>query len=216
MGWLSEDPWPLVTAMAIVAAGLLIALKVSQQGKYLLAALGVLALAAVVLVVEHLWVTEPERIEAVVLELGRAVRHSDADAALALMTPDVTLQQGRVTMGRPQIEAVQKFAPNVNPDAVNPARALIRATLQDATFDVLSISRIRAQAGRLSRMGTADFRVLAAGSYQSFNFATGAGGSDWSMGFREVDGQWRIDRITSVRLPPGFRIPGFTGDRGPL
>ena len=94
----------------------------TQQGRYLIAAAvaGVLALA--VLGVERAWVTEAEQVEAVVRELGQAVKRSDADAALALMTPDVTVIQGRTELGLPQLKAVQKMAPRIDLAAVNPAR----------------------------------------------------------------------------------------------
>ena len=213
MTWLSDDPWLLVSVLGALAGGLLIALKVTQNGKYLIGAGVAILLAVAVLGIEHFWVTEAEKIEAIVLDMGRAVKRADAEAALQLMTPDVTLIQGGSTLGVPQLRTMQKVAPGIDVAAVNPARALIRAAIDDTTFDIVSISRVRTHAGKLTRMGTADFRVYASGTHRTgqgaFNFATGTSGSDWSMGFREVDGQWKIDRITAVRLPPNFRIPGM-------
>lgn len=213
MTWLSEDPWPLGVTFGVVAAACLIALKVTQQGKYLIAA-GVAALLAVgVVLIESAWVTENERIEAVILELGRAVARMDADGALALMTPDVTLAQPGVTLGGRQAKAIRRVLPGMDLDAANPARAVLRGAIRSARFDTLSITRLRAHAGRQSGMGRAEFRVFAIGSIEDggtrFNFATDPNGTDWTAGLRrDDDGRWLIESITAVRIPRGWRIPG--------
>lgn len=205
MTWLSDDPWPLGGTLGMLAVAFLIALRFTQQGKYLIAALTCLALCAMLLIVEHLWVTDAERIEAVVYDLGRAAARSDADAALALMTPDVTFSHGDFTLGGPQSGLARRFLPRVDPAIVNPARALVGTALKNTKFDFVTITRLRANAGRLTRQGTAEFRVFAAGVGEvgglSGAFATDAGGTDWSLGFREEKGRWMIDRITATRLP---------------
>ena len=65
-----------------------IALKVTQQGKYLLSAGMALLLALLVVVVEWLWVTDNERIEQVVHDVRTAVLNSDPEGVLAHLTPD--------------------------------------------------------------------------------------------------------------------------------
>jgi ketosteroid isomerase-like protein len=211
--WLSEDPWPLGVTFGIVAAACLIALKVTQQGKYLIAAGIALLLAVGVVLIERAWVTEEERVETVIRELGRAVARMDADAALALMTPDVTLAQPGVTLGGRQARAIRRVMPGLDEDVANPARAVIAAAIRNARFDFLSIPRLKAHAGRQSGMGRAEFRVVASGSIEEggtrFNFATDASGTDWTAGLRrDPDGRWLIESITAVRIPRGWRIPG--------
>jgi hypothetical protein len=210
--WLSENPWPLAGSLALVAVGFLIALRVRQQGKYLIAALACLGLAVAFVVIERAWVTDAERVEEVVLRLADAVERSNADEALALLTPDVTLTQSGITMGGRTPDALARSLPKSDPGAANPARIALRAAIENAKFDFLSISRLQAHAGRLTRMGQANFRAFGSGSIEAgsvrFNFATDAGGSDWSVGLREDrDGQWRIASITAMRVPRGWRLP---------
>jgi ketosteroid isomerase-like protein len=209
--WLSEDPWPLITVLGIVAAGCLIALKVTQQGKYLVAMLIALALAGGIWLVERAWVTDNERIEDVVYALGRAVARSDADAALDLMTPDVTLTMPGAPLSRDQLQAVRRFAPRAGAVADALTREAIRAALENARFDFLSITRVKAHAGARTRMGQAEFRVFASGTVEGdgvrWNFATDASGTDWAMGFREVDGRWKIESITAIRVPRNWQLP---------
>jgi hypothetical protein len=182
--YLAEDPWYLAGGLGLVALGLLIALKATQQGKYLIGALVCLGLAAVVVVIEQVWVTDNERIEAAVRAVGTAARASDADGVLGQLTPDVELEI-RGTRLRGEW-----------------ARRAIRLGLEQARFDFLTIGSLRAEAGAESRRGTATFRVYASGSYGHYNFATGTRGTDWSMGLQEdAPGQWKINRITSTRLP---------------
>src|SRR5271166_4780259 len=58
MTFLSEDPTYLAGFLILVAGGFLMALKVTQQGKYLAWALTALGLAVAVVVIERLWVTD--------------------------------------------------------------------------------------------------------------------------------------------------------------
>lgn len=207
MSWLSENPWPLAGTLGLLAIIFLIALKTTQQGRYLLWALMALGLCLAVILVERFWVTDRERIEAVVRDLGRAVKRSDADAVLAYMTPDVSLIQRGETISGPGVGRVVEEITGSEPGALNPSRAIIRSTVSSTRFEFLSISRLKAHAGQQTRMGQANFRVHAAGSYGSINFSTPASGTDWSLGFREVDGRWMIENITATRLPANFGFP---------
>ncbi len=216
MHYLVEDPWPLTIILGLIAVGSLIALKVTQQGKFLVWAtvLGVLAL--VVLAVEALWVTDNERIEAVVYDLARAVSRSDPDAVEAHLAPEVTISQGATTLDEKRARGLARL---VAGELIrgNIAKSLIRSTLDDLKFDVLYVGQLETNAGALTRQGTAEFRVYASGSFQGsyaqYNFATDASGTDWSLGFRETEpGVWKVTRITPIRVPGG--IPGFPGGGG--
>src|SRR4051794_16281513 len=134
---LAEDPTYLVVALGCLAGAFLVALKVTQQAKYLFWSLGVLGLLLAVTAIERLWVTDNERIERVVYDLRRAVLASDAEAVLAHLTPDVQyVQEGTPLPG----EAT---------------RALIRANLDNATFELVHIRELQTSAGRQTRRGKA-------------------------------------------------------------
>jgi hypothetical protein len=210
MEFLSEDPTFLAGSLGLIAAALFIVLRLTQQGKFLIWALAALALAALVLIVEWLWVTDNERLEYVVYDLGRAVARSDGTAVLDLLTPDVEFVAEGVAM----------------PGEVT--RTMIRSRIKSAKFDFLRINELRTNAGGQSRRGTAEFRVLAGGSIDgptnSQNFGTLS--SSWSLGFRETSpGVWRVNRITpiagpglqaiiSATQPAPYRMPGRPFNRG--
>jgi hypothetical protein len=188
MGWLSEDPSVLAGGLGVIGVGLLIALRLTQQGKYLLWALVALGLAGLVVAVEALWVTDNERVEAVVYDLGRAVARSDSAAVLEHLAPDVEYVSGETPLPGPA------------------TRAMIERTLSTAKFDFLRVSHLRAEVGAQSRRGKAEFQVIAGGSFQgSYNTLNfGTTNSSWSLGFRETGpGVWKVNRISPVRLPSG-------------
>jgi len=195
MEFLSEDPRYLAGGLGLLAASFFIALRVTQQGKYLVWSLLSLGLMALVLVVEWLWVTDSERIEQAVYDLGRAVAASDAPGVLDRLTPDVQLVVGG------------SVAPGFTPG--EGTREMIRERVAGSKFDVLRITSLRANAGGQSRRGTAEFRVIASGSsegpFNTLNF--GSVNSSWSLGFRETSpGVWKVNRITPVSVPG---LPGL-------
>ena len=94
----------------------MVALNVTQQGKYLIRAGIAFGLAMVVFAIEWFWVTDNERIEQVVYELRRAVQNSDAEGVLAHMAPNVQYLQGDTALSEDM------------------TRALIRENLTPGTF----------------------------------------------------------------------------------
>jgi len=197
MTFLSENPTYLAGGLGLLAGVLLIAMRVTQQGRYLLWALSALGLATGVLVVEHFWVTDAERIERVVYDLRDAVAASDADRALSCMTPEVEFVQGAHTAS-----------------AGEATRAYVRMIVTSTKFDFLRISHLETRANRLSRLGSAEFRVIAGGSwqtpFQTYNFGTTR--SDWSLGFEEVSpGVWKVNRISPTQAPRDLPRPWSGG-----
>jgi hypothetical protein len=190
MHFLAEDPWPLIGVLGVVAAGCLIALKLTQQGKYLIWALGCLALAGLMFGIERIWVTDAERIEDVVRSLGRDAARSDIEGVFSRLTPDATFSSGAASVKGPF------------------ARGLIKKALEETRFDFVRISQVHADVRPLARRGTAEFRVHTGGSHGHYNFLTGPEGTDWSFGFEETgDHQWKVNRISATRLPQNFRNP---------
>jgi hypothetical protein len=191
MEFLSEDPTYLAGGLGLLAVVFLVALKVTQQGKFLVRALIAGGLAVLVLGVEWFWVTDNERIEKTVRDLGRAVAASDSAAALALMTPDVQLAGRGTTL------------PSVL------TRTAIQAELERARFDFLKISKLQANASLQSRRGTATFQVFCSGTHQEHNiqYSFATHNSSWSLGFQETSpGVWKVNRITPVNVPGGEMI----------
>jgi hypothetical protein len=200
MTFLSEDPTYVVGVLGLLAVSFLMALRLTQQGKYLYWALGALGLAAAVLTIEHFWVTDDERIEQVVYDLRRAVLASDAEGVIEHLAPDVEyVQNGTVLSG----------------DAT---RALIRANLEHATFDFVHINDLQTSAGKQTRRGKAEFRVYAKGRLQTSlaSYNMGTANSAWSLGFEETAPRvWKVNRITPMSLPDGaISVPQTAQRRG--
>jgi hypothetical protein len=179
MTYLSEDPTVLAGSLLLLAAAFGVALKVTQQGKYLICALIATGLATAVVAVEWMWVTDTERIEDVVYDLRQAVLDSDTDRVMAHLTPNVQFLKGDLARDG---EA---------------ARSLIQDRLSHITFDFIGIRNLQTNAGQQSRRGSAEFGVLARTNL-------GTGNSIWSLGFQETQpGVWKVNRISPVQIPYG-------------
>ncbi|MBX6313320.1 MAG: hypothetical protein IRY99_10465 [Isosphaeraceae bacterium] len=209
--YIAEDPTFLAGALGAAAVVCLVLLKLTQQGKYLIWAGATLALAVSLVIVERFWVTDAERIEAVVYDLVRAVEASDADRAADCLAPDA-----RIELGSPTLEGniYLKYILGVvgRFQGLRLTRALLRDELERLQFDSIRVTRLTVNAYSQSRRGTAEFRVYAMGTHETpsghFNFATPASGSDWSLGLREVEpGIWKVDRISPTALPIGPDVP---------
>ena len=189
--YLAENPWYLVSVLGLVAAGFLVALRNTQDGRYLVRALVVMGAAGALLVVEQLWVTDAERVEWVVRELADAVARSDGEAALALMDDHVIFGMRSVTYGDELV------------------LSSVADLLREVRFDLFRVSRLVATAGAQTHRGQAEFKVTAAGTFQQGMLApTFAGNSEWSLGFRrDRSGAWKINRITAVELPQYTMVP---------
>jgi hypothetical protein len=189
--YVAENPWYLVALAGIVAAGFLLALRVTQDGRYLTRALVALGVAGVLIAVDQLWVTEAERVGSVVYQLGRAMARSDGDATLALMDEHVTFSMRSNIFGE-ELEL-----------------GSVVELLGKVKFDFIRISRLVATAGEQTHRGQAEFKVMAAGTIdQGSSPRPFAGYSEWSLGFRRIaSGAWKINRITSVELPQYTMLP---------
>jgi hypothetical protein len=194
MTYLSEDPTPLGLGFLLLAGAFLVALKVTQQGKYLIRAGIALGLALAVVVVEWLWVTDNERIEQVVYDLRRAVLISDAEGVLKHLAPNVQYLRGDTALSE---EAT---------------RALIQVNLSNFHFEFVRISDLHTSAMQQARRGTAEFRVFTKGTQSSSSGAVELGSAitAWSLGFQETEPSvWKVNRISPVSIPRGvLAFPG--------
>jgi hypothetical protein len=198
MTFLSEDPTYLAGVLSLVAVAFLVAVNITQRGKYLVYAGIAFGLALSVVAIEWLWVTDNERIEKVVYDLRRAVQNSNSDGILAHMAPSVQYLQGDTALSE---------------DAT---RALIRANLSHARFEFVRISDLQTSAGQQSRRGKAEFRVISRGSFNRVEGSVpgmtdvGTQVTTWSLGFQETEpGIWMVNRISPVSMPQGvLALPG--------
>jgi ketosteroid isomerase-like protein len=185
---LSEDPTYLAGCLLLFAGVFLVALNITQQGKYLVRAGIMLGLALVVVAVEWFWVTDNERIEQVVYALRQSVQNSDAAGVLNQMAPNVQYLQADTALSE---------------DAT---RAMIKSTLSHAEFEFVRISDLQISVGQQSRRGQAEFRVFTRGRLNSSPGMTelGTAVTTWSLGFQETDpGVWKVSRISPVSMPAG-------------
>lgn len=186
---LSENPLILTGGLAILGVFFLVALKATQQGKYLTLAGAAFGLALAVFVIERFWVTDNERIEQAVYDLRSAVARSDVDGVFEHLAPDV------------------QFGRDNDVHSPEETRAMIRSRLSNSAFDIVRVSQLRTNAGAQSRRGTAEFRVFAKGRLDSpvGAITIGTADSEWSLSFQEVKPHvWKVNRITPVSIPGGI------------
>jgi len=187
MYYLNEDPLYPLMALGLGAAVCLIALRVTQQGKFLVWAGTLAGLAALLFLAERLWVTDAERVEAVVYDLADAVRASDIPRIESHL-------DGSPTLGR-----------QGQSNGVIPVK-LFLSQIRHVRFDFVRVGQLHAAVGAQTRRGSAEFRVTTGGTFDegragAQNFAATA--SQWSLGFRETaPGVWKVNRITALNLPP--------------
>jgi len=212
MSLISDDPTWLAGGLVLSALACFLAMKATQEGKYMVWGLGALAGAGLVIAVEWAWVTDDERIEAVVYDLRKAMLAGDVEGVLANMTPGVQyVQEGQSLSG-------------------DETRGLIKTSLSGSRFETLRVYALQTSAGRQTRRGKAEFKVFVQGDVQG-PFGLGGSGTAntaWSLGLEEAKPKvWLVNRITPVSLPynlastikaprpaPGDRLPGIFFDRG--
>ena len=197
MEFLSDDPTYPAVALGLLALGLLVAVKVTQQGKYLFWAGGALVLLATLLLAERAWVTEEERIEEVVNGLARAVEADEPDLAAGFLAPDCVIENTPDHGNAFYRRVMNLFTGKLDRDA-------LRGYLADYRFEYLKVARLRANAGRLSGRGTAEFVVHASlarkGEHPMFGM-TPPSGMGWSFGLVELEPHvWKIARMTPGRI----------------
>lgn len=214
---IAEDATPILWTAAGVALLSLVLLRLTQQGKFLFLALGAIALGVLAFAIESVWVTDDERVSDVVYAMARAAGRGDVDHVLSHLAPEVVLSQGPVPLDETKTPKLGTRPVQGELARGEAARDAIANTLRATRFDWLAVSQMAAHANPGTGGGTASFRVIAsgsiAGSYNS-NFATDAGGSDWSLGLVQTEpGVWKVSRITAVRLPFNASLPIVRGSR---
>ncbi len=80
--WFTEDPWPPVLILIVLAVVMGIAWNATRRGKYILFGFGAVVMGLGVLVVEDMIITPGEELEAQVLALADAVKRGDTPTVL--------------------------------------------------------------------------------------------------------------------------------------
>jgi hypothetical protein len=189
MTFLTEDPTYVAGGLGLIALACFVAVQLTQQGKYLIWGLSALGVMSAVLLFEWYWVTDVERIEAVVYSLRDEVLANDSQGVLSHLTDDVEYVQNGSSLN------------------ASLTRQLIDSNLQNAHFDFIQISNLQISAGQQTRRGQAQFRLFAKGSIQMSvgSINVGTANSIWSLGFQETKpGVWMVNRITPVLIPEGL------------
>ena len=201
MTYLSEDPTYVIVGLLLLAGVFLIALKTTQQGKYLLRAGIALSLALAVFLIEWVWVTDNERIEKTVYDVRTAVLNSDPEGVVAHLTEDVRYTGPEISL------------------SPTDTLALIRNTLGNIHLEFARVSELKTSVGQQTRRGTAEFRLFTRGSFRSRSTLPEARTvvTTWSLGFQETaPGIWKIFRISeiSARNSSGAVSGGLTPSSG--
>ena len=186
MHYLTEDPSYLLIGLGLAALVCLLALKVTQQGKFLIWAGALAVVAGLVFGFERLYVTDAERIEGVVYDLADAVRVSDIARIEGHLDDKVTIGMRGFTM-----------------DGSSTLR-LVLGYLQRTRFDFVRVARLTTAAGSQTRMGSAVFKVTAAGVLEQggATMPLGSLGTEWSLSFQEKSpGVWKVTKITAINIP---------------
>jgi hypothetical protein len=196
MQYLTEDPSYLLIGLGVAAVACLLALKITQQGKFLIWAGGLAAVAAGLFLFELLYVTDAERVEAVVYDLARAIAASDIDRIKSHLDDKVTLgMRGKTTDGSLMLR-------------------LVLPMLRQTRFDFVRVSQLTAAAGSQTKRGSAEFKVTATGIYNENGneIPLAAPATEWSLGFSERSpGVWKVTRVTAIKLPGDVARALFNG-----
>lgn len=186
MHFLTEDPSYLLIGLGVAALACLVALKITQQGKFLVWAGGLLALGLAVFAFEQLYVTDAERVEGVVYDLARAVEASDVEKIKSLLDDRVTIGlRGRTMDGSMTLR-------------------LILPLIRQTRFDFVRIGQLTTSAGSQTKMGSAEFKAAATGVFNEggSEIPVAVAATEWSLGFSERSpGVWKITRITAIKVP---------------
>lgn len=186
MHYLTEDPWYLLIGLGMAALVCLVALKVTQQGKFLIWAGALGAVGVLVFAFEWFYVTDAERVEAVVYDLAKAIEASDVDRIKTHLDDQVTIgMRGRTMDGSLTLR-------------------LVLPMLRQSRFDFVRVSHLTTSAGSQTKRGSAEFKVTATGTFQEggSEIPLASPATEWSLGFSErTPGVWKVTRVTALKLP---------------
>ena len=171
--YFTENPWPVLFVLALVELVLIITIKVRGQGMWLKLAFAVPVVAAIVVLVELLIVTDREAVKSEVKSLADAVREENMDRILSHISRDY--DDGGVTY--------ETFKSNVT------------VLLGMLDLDSVTLFFEEIEAMRDGRM-MAKFKALTIGKVSSVPY--GSHPSRWQIYLRQTDGRWLVCQIVPL------------------
>ena len=172
----AEDVWPLIWLLALAELILFIAMVGTGRGRYLVWMGVVAALAMLLVVLEWVLVTDRERVDAVVDQMARAVRHKDFDAVLRHLAP-------QCHFGGYDRERIRELADT---------------ELRDIEIDRITVSDRHTQVFPQRKQATAQFLAVVRGKQSKVEQPPYA--SRWMLTFhQDTTGQWQVVEIERLR-----------------
>lgn len=183
MMWvLTENPWPLMIGLSVVAVGLMLAWSSRRQTRFLVLAVVAVLLVAGVWELERRIVTERERLEICVLDLRDAVQAKEVVEALGFISHSELTLKALVAAGLAMVSFEDE----------------IRITALETTLtsdDSIAETRFRANAS-LSVVGYG---------------AVGHQPTLWSLTWRKEGDEWRIVRVRRFHPLSHKELPPLSG-----
>ena len=172
MTWLTENPWPPIFLLFIVAGVLAAAWTSQKRGIWLLGALTALLAAAALYFIEKSIVTEAERVEMKVRAVASAFERKDKEATLAFFSVQSPEVREMVLQALEWVEL---------PDGVDIKDMSVRMSNENTR----AVARFRAN-------GTVSFKKL----------ASQHAASRWEVTWQKEAGDWKIiavDRLDPIK-----------------
>jgi hypothetical protein len=179
MWLLTENPWPVVISLSVVAVGLLVAWNTRRDHRLLGVALAVILLAGGAWELERRIVTERERLELQVLDLRDAVQDKEVLEVQGFFSNSELILKGQV------------------------AAALALVSFEDQ----IRITAIETTVTSEDTRGETRFRANASLSVVGFG-SVGHQPTLWSLSWRKEEDEWRIVKVrrfhplSHKELPP--------------
>jgi ketosteroid isomerase-like protein len=165
MSWFTENPWPPIVILGLVAAACLAAWSSQKRANWLVGSVVALAAAAVIYFVSQSVVTEGERVAQQVHALADAFTKKDVDRTLAFFSPQA-----------------------------NDLRAQCRAAFAWVEFpEGLDIKDMKVTLSNENSRAVSHFR--ANGTVSIRGTATTHAASRWEVTWQKEAGQWKIVEV---------------------
>lgn len=162
MSWFTENPWPPIVILGLIAAGCLAVWSSQKSGKWLVGALAAAAGAVVVYLVAQSVVTEGERVAQQIHALAEAFTKKDHDRTLSFFSP-------QALEWRAQCETAMNWVEF--PNGIDIKDVGVEVSNENSR----AVSRFRAN-GTVSLKGTATMHAA----------------SRWEVTWQKEAGQWKI------------------------
>jgi hypothetical protein len=102
--WFTEDPWPPLMILALLAIVFGIAWNATHRGLYLFITAGLIALGGLVFIVEELIETKSEQVEARVYALANAVVDGDPAKVISFISPEAKGLREEIGSGMEEVD----------------------------------------------------------------------------------------------------------------